>query len=247
MSGGQPGEWARPITIGIIGGAVLFALGIRKDAHARIGPAMGLGPAVELHVPHVAAAPTIDGELDEAEWLRAPARTGVFLGVGGTAARPFSDARLLWDHERLYLVLYAADEDIRVAKAAADGPLWTGDAFGLVFVKSDGTKYVIDVGPSGVITDGKSVPAAPAASEKIDYAWQSGAKVATDIDGTLDDPRDRDEEWVVEMSVPLASLGMQGLGGERIGFGVRRCDTVDQKRVCGSFGQPAIRAVLVLD
>ena len=245
MSEGPLGEWARPVTIGIVGGAVLFALGIRKEAHARTDrQALGLGPEIELHVPHVSIAPTIDGELDEAAWLRAPARTGVFIGADGAAARPFSDARLLWDHKRLYLALYAADEDIRVAKAAADGPLWTGDAFGIVLVKADGTRYVIDVGPSGVVTDGKS---APGVTNEIDYAWQSGAQVATDIDGTLDDPRDRDEEWVIEMSIPLASLGMEGLSGERIGFGVRRCDTVDKKRVCGSFGQPTTRSVLVFE
>jgi hypothetical protein len=230
--------WSRPITLGIVGGALMFALGIRKEAHAQRLPPTG--SATALHVPRATVPPKIDGELDDVDWTRMPGRTGAFVGEDGTPARPFSEARVTWDETNLYVALYAADEDIRVAKVPADGPLWTGDAFGLTITRSDGWTGTIDVGPSGAITDG-----ANARGVATDFSWQSRAVVATDIDGTLDDPSDRDEEWVVEMAIPFSSLGITPRHGERIGFSAKRCDRLaGKKRVCGSWGKPG---VLILD
>lgn len=242
--------WARPIAIAVAGAALMFTLGIRKEARAhRPAPlAPVAAPAAPknmqaLRVPHASALLKMDGDLDEADWTRAPARTGAFVSADGSPARPFSEARVLWDEKNLYLALYAADEDIRVAKAAADGALWTGDAFSMTVTRADGSVRTIDVGPSGNVTDGS----AAAGTAPVDYTWQSGAVIGTDVDGTPDDPRDRDEEWIVEMSVPLATLGISGRRGERIGFEVKRCDTVLGKRHCGAWGKGASPGVLVLE
>jgi hypothetical protein len=73
--------------------------------------------------------------------------------------------------------------------------------------------------------------------------------VAVDRDGTLNRVGDNDEEWIVEMAVPLAALGYDRVGpGTRIPFGVRRCD-VSQKAPphCGSFGMGDPRGELVLE
>jgi hypothetical protein len=56
---------------------------------------------------------------------------------------------------------------------------------------------VLEVTPRGALADALGA----------DRAWDSGTRVACDTDGTIDDPRDDDEEWVVELAVPLASLG----------------------------------------
>ena len=44
------------------------------------------------------------------------------------------------------------------------------------------------------------------------------------FDGTPDEAGDVDEEWSVEMAVPLASVGMRGQAGESAGFAIERCD-----------------------
>ncbi len=245
-----PDDWARPLAIGVIGAALMFVVGIRQQrtTHPVVAaPTVEVATVngvqtIELHVPRVGTAPRIDGELDEPEWTNAPGRTGGFIAPDGSAARPFSEARLLWDEKNLYIALFAADEDVEVAKVEHDGPVWTADSFGLVLTRSDGWTRTIDVGPSGTLTDGASSPGKP-----IDYTWQSGAQVATDIDGTRDDTSDRDEEWVVEMAVPLAGLGLTGKSGERLTITVKRCDQVEGKRMCGFFGGPSAPAVLVLD
>jgi hypothetical protein len=72
--------------------------------------------------------------------------------------------------------------------------------------------------------------------------------VAVDRDGTLDDPSDEDEEWVVEAAIPLAALGVTGAPGTRIQIEVSRCDTPRHTTVrrCGAFGGPRDRRTLEL-
>jgi hypothetical protein len=54
---------------------------------------------------------------------------------------------------------------------------------------------------------------------------------AVDRDGTLDQPDDYDEEWVLEVAVPL-----DGLGASPLAIGAKRCDTPKDGRVrCGEW------------
>jgi hypothetical protein len=151
-----------------------------------------------------------------------------------------STVRLVWHGEELYLLLYAADNDIRATVTLADAPLWQEDAFRLAFsLPGDPRARVIYVSPIGTLTD------AYVKGDVVDTSWQSGARVGRDVDGTLNDPRDDDEEWVIEMAVPFASLGIHGAAGERLGFSARRCDAPKGSgRRCSSWGDPDGEIVL---
>lgn len=66
------------------------------------------------------------------------------------------------------------------------------------------------------------------------------ANLAVDLDGTLDDPRDDDEEWVVEAALPLAALPFRADGS--VDVHVVRCDvTKDGKKHCGSWSGALVR------
>ena len=196
------------------GGAVL---GMRAHRHAAPGDANALA------VPRTSTPIKIDGELDEPPWTGNPARTGAFPG------KPYSDARMLWDDTTMYLALYAADEDIETRTTTPDGPLWLDDAFRLTFVVKD-TEYRVEVSPKCIITDGKGRPS----SGKMDYAWSSGARVACDTDGTINEPDDMDEEWVVEMALPLESMGIER--DAPFDLSIERCDTPKKEpRSCTSW------------
>jgi hypothetical protein len=161
-------------------------------------------------------------------------------------ATPYSEARIVWGDGHLYLALYAADEDVRAEPRAPDEPVWQDDSFHLVFADEieGGVERAIDLSALGVMTDARR----RGSSGTFDFAWQSGAHVSREIDGTLNDASDDDEEWALEVAVPLESLGLRGEPGERIGFAVRRCDTPHRSaRVCASWGEGGARGVLVLD
>ena len=60
------------------------------------------------------------------------------------------------------------------------------------------------------------------------------------MDGTLNQPKDRDEEWAIELAIPLESLGMKGEPGESIGLSLSRCDTLHgASPVCAGWGEGA--------
>jgi hypothetical protein len=61
-----------------------------------------------------------------------------------------------------------------------------------------------------------------------------GVKTSIDRDGTLDDPSNDDEEWVLELAIPLRATG--AAPGTTFPIDVTRCDTPkDNIRRCGSW------------
>lgn len=177
--------------------------------------------AREVHVPHATEALVLNGELTEPSWQSAPVTR--FLGADGKDSRPYSEVRFLWSSDGvLHVGLYASDRNIISAGVGNDGPVWRGDSFHLVFA-NDGVEHSLDLGPTAhgiVLTDGERKTGGA-----WNYAWQSGARAALDMDeGTVDQPAEADEEWVIELDVPLASLGLEPKGGQHVDFAARRCD-----------------------
>jgi hypothetical protein len=198
---------------------------------------------VVLHVPHAPASIIIDGDTDDPGWLRppGPARTGAFVLPNGAATQPYSDARLVWGDGQLYLALYASDEDIESHVETPDSPLWLEDDFRVEFRNGD-MAYSIEVSPKGVVTDGRRK-----GNGEWDYTWNAGAHVSKEMDGSLNEPKDRDEEWMIEMAIPFESLGMKGEPGESIWFSARRCDVPKESpRICTGWGEGDAKGRLVL-
>ncbi len=76
-----------------------------------------------------------------------------------------------------------------------------------------------------------------------------GSSVASahDVDGTIDDPKDDDEEWVIEMAIPLAALGIEQKAGALIPFSVKRCDTPKRSSRSSGLACGESNGVLVLE
>jgi hypothetical protein len=251
---GAPRSSRTAVVVTAIAVAAIFAgltarhlLAARAKPPTVKAPAAGPGwiePELVLHVPHAPGSITLDGDTDDPGWVGTPhpARTHAFLDPNGSPARPFSEIRMVWGDGYLYLSLYAADEDIESRTAEADGPLWLDDAFRVVFTQGD-TDYAIEVSPRAVITD-----SIRHAGGKWDFTWSSGVHVSKEMDGSLNNPKDTDEEWVVEMAVPFESIDLQGRSGEKIGFAASRCDTPKRSaRVCSSWGGVDAGGHVVLD
>lgn len=186
-----------------------------------------------LRVPRATGAIHLDGELDEDDW-RTAARTGPFVDAQGVEARPFSEAHFLWDDQNLYLALYAADDDIRAAVQTHDGPVWIDDSFSLHLAAASGPTFSFDISAMGVTTDALRDP-----HGKTDASWESGITVSVDRDGTVNDARDEDEEWVVEAVIPWRSMNLAATPGTRLTIDLGRCDTpraAGSKRRCSGWG-----------
>ena len=105
------------------------------------------------------------------------------------------------------------DQDLIVALYAADENIQSSDAFDF------------SVGPLAVhvTATGKVTPDVPGLRAKVGFD-----------EGTLDHPQDDDEEWVVELAIPLARTGLAT--GTRVPVRAARCDTPkDNVQRCGSW------------
>jgi hypothetical protein len=204
---------------------------------ARAAPAPAVVPAVStLAVPRVAGPVKIDAELEGKKMWEAD--TGVtpnFTDAAGHGMVPFTQAKARWGEDQLYLMLYAGDLDLEGTVREHDGPVERDDAFHLEFGAGDEVR-VISVSVLGTVAD--SLCRRSATGRTCDRGWDSHARVAVDSDGTLNKIGDNDEEWVIEMAIPLASLGVtDARPGAKIPFSVRRCEVGHgQNHGCGGWG-----------
>ncbi|MES1208544.1 MAG: hypothetical protein ABUS79_21605 [Pseudomonadota bacterium] len=228
----------RAAGIAIALAAVAVLGGGRGDDSALAAPAS----ASVLTVPRVSGPVTIDAELEGKKlWEADVGATGNFKDAAGHGMVPYTEAKARWGAGTLYLMLYAGDLDLEGTVRDRDGTLEGDDAFRLEFGTAD-DRRVIWVSVLGTVADARCRRAA--GGDTCDAGWDSHVKVAVDRDGTLNKIGDNDEEWVVEMAVPLASLGVTHPHvGTQLPFSVRRCEVGHgQRHDCGGWGlaQPAV-------
>ncbi len=214
---------------------MLTSAGCHRPAPAPRVPAPARVDAAQpgLQIPRAIRPPVLEQHDDEALWQHA-VTTGPWLEPNSHApARPYSQARLLWDERHLYLSLYAADQNIVTSGAQPDRFV--------VHIQPDGPHapvFAIDIAPTGTVTDLRVVDGAP------DGAWHSGAQVAMDMDGTLNDANgEDDEEWVAFVALPWRQMGMQPAAGTRVRVQFERCDVPkDGVKRCGQWAQTVVLA-----
>ena len=220
-------------------GAVVLSTAPGAFANADAAP-----PVIE--VPRVEKPVTIDAELlGKKVWEADTGNTRNFTDAAGHGMVPYTEAKFRWGSDRLYLMLYAGDLDLEGTVKKADGPIDKDDSFRIEF--GDGRDVrAISVSVLGTVADARCT--VDGDRRRCDARWNSRAKVAVDRDGTLNKIGDNDEEWVVEMAVPFASLGIsRPAPGTRIPIFVQRCEIGhDGPHACGAWGR-APHGVLVLE
>jgi len=181
------------------------------------------GPKVEtLKVKHLAegVALKLDGKLDEPAW-QAVDFTRQFVGQRWSKAYPKSPrqarAKMLWDDKRLYVGFEVRDDDILggFPRNAKDPPIWKRGGVELLIQPSDkrGNKdyYQILVGPQKMVFDSQfddfKKPIVEPTGPFGHSEWASKLTAGIKLDGTLDNPTDIDQGYVVEMAIPWASFG----------------------------------------
>jgi hypothetical protein len=233
--------------------AVIAAVGagaISWTSAQRLSPRAAKGPVDAskgvLHVPRVAAPIPINAETEgKRDWEGERGKTPNFVDGSGKGMVPYTEARLRWDSGRLYLLLYAGDLDLEGSIQEHDGPVQHDDSFRLDF-RTGSQVRVIDVSLLGTVAD--RICSGVAAEERCDPSWESHAEVAVDRDGTMNKIGDNDEEWVVEMAIPFASLGIAAPApGARLPFSVSRCEVGHGPHSCGGWGSGAPPGEIELD
>jgi hypothetical protein len=145
----------------------------------------------------------IDGRLDDAAWTNA-AWTDAFVDIQGDhhpKPRFRTRVKMLWDDQYLYIGAELEEPDVWATLTAHDSVIFHDNDFE-VFLNptGDGLKYFeFEINTLNTGWD-LFLDKPYKKGGKADNSWEMpGYKSAVAIDGTLNDPRDTDRGWSVEL------------------------------------------------
>jgi hypothetical protein len=172
-------------------------------AAAGQSPAAPKSPLPEYTIFRAPVPPTLDGRLDEAAWAAAPTVGDFVFTWWKEGRKEQTRARLLWDDEYLYVGVICDDAHITARHTERDGKIAEDDCFEVMLAPDadrPGIYFNIEFNVLGGILDnfrpdGPNKPRAP--------KWDAeGVRLAGTYVGTLNDDRDVDQSWQVEVAIP---------------------------------------------
>jgi len=171
---------------------------------SKAGPADDGLPVVVI--PRRTSTITIDGDLDEAAWARAPTLTFADTMGRDVQLQSPTKLKLLWDDEFLYVGFDSVDRDITDPFVNRDDPIYdheTVEVFIMpqVIAPALGPYVELQASPKGVIFDASFT----GRRQGMDKGFDAKQTIATKVIGTLNDPAP-DEGWRSEWKVPWKSM-----------------------------------------
>lgn len=153
---------------------------------------------------------SIDGKSDEKAWQSA-SWTADFVDIEGDAKpAPLyrTRAKMLWDEQYFYILAEITEPDIWATYAQHDMVIFHENDFE-VFIDPDGDThnyYEFEVNALGTYWDLMLIKPYLNGGPPIN-AWDiKGLKSAIDIQGTINNPSDKDRLWTVELAFPWEVL-----------------------------------------
>lgn len=148
----------------------------------------------------------VDGKLDEPDWSACEPIPLVGYNEG-VSLRQRTEARMLWDDSYLYISWHCEDTQIWSTLTVRDDTLYQQEVVE-VFINPDGDREAyleLEVNPLGTLWDGFVLKRDSGLIGIL--AWNSfNLKRGVDLNGTVNDPSDKDKSWSVELAVPLNEL-----------------------------------------
>jgi hypothetical protein len=196
--------------------ALLLALGVGVSlpATGAFEPEPGTTepfPHPKGYVCYRAPSPiTIDGDLKDAAWGAAP-WTDLFVDIEGDKKpkpRFRTRVKMLWDDDALYIAAELEEPHVWATLKEHDSVIFYDNDFE-VFLDPDGDNHLygeLELNALNTTWDLLLVKPYRDHGPPIN-AWEiTGLKTAVKVDGTLNDPRDTDRGWTVEIKWPWTGL-----------------------------------------
>jgi len=152
----------------------------------------------------------IDGKMNEKSWKKAE-WTSKFEDIeGDKKPLPLQDTRvkMLWDSEYLYIAAVLDEEHIWAYQNKKDQIVFHENDFE-VFIDPDGDTenyYELEINAINNTFD-LFLPKTYKKGGRAQIAWDiKNLKSAVSINGTLNNARDKDKSWTLEIAIPFKSL-----------------------------------------
>jgi hypothetical protein len=166
---------------------------------------------------HTGHPPVIDGDITEPVWQKAK-WTSIFKDIEGEGKpRPVypTKVKMLWDDSCLYIAAKITEPNVWATLTNHDDIVFHDNDFE-VFIDPIGAGqpyYEIEVNALNTIFDLMlKIPYRDGGS--ADIGWNvKGLRSAVKVQGTINDPSDKDKGWTVEMAIPFKSMAL--VSGEK--------------------------------
>ncbi len=177
------------------------------------------------YVCHRADKPlTVDGKLDEPAWKTAPWSDDFIDIEGDTPPSPPLErggskrpkprfrtrAKMLWDDKYFYIAAELEEPHLQGTFTRHDSYIFHEDNDFEIFIDPDGDSHNYGEYEMNALNTGWDLRLTKPYKDggKADDGWEiPGLKSAVHLDGTLNDPRDVDRTWTVELAFPWDVLG----------------------------------------
>jgi hypothetical protein len=153
----------------------------------------------------------IDGQLNDAAWNNAP-WTNFFVDIEGSAKpvpRFGTRARMLWDDKYFYIAAEMDEPHVWGTLKEHDSVIFQDNDFE-VFIDPDGDNHEYYEFEMNALNTGWDLllPRPYKDGGQAVNGWEiPGLKTAVSVDGTLNNPEDKDRGWSVEIAFPWKALG----------------------------------------
>jgi hypothetical protein len=165
-----------------------------------------LGEPARYDCPRLPTPPHIDGKLDDAVWKAAPWTTDFVDIEGDQKPKPRfrTRAKLAWDQDFLYIAAELEEPHLWATYDRHDMVIFHENDFE-VFLDPDGDTlhyFEFEINARNTSWD-LYLPKPYRFGGKADNGWEiPGLRTAVHLQGTLNDPRDRDQGWTLEIAMP---------------------------------------------
>lgn len=156
------------------------------------------------HISYTDSVITIDGQLDEVAWARAEALEAFEFPWWEAGAKEQTQAKLLWDDEFLYVSFVCEDAHIWAEHTERDSPVYLDDCVEVFTSPNPDTLNVYFNVEMNVLGHSLDYIHPEGPGTKAD--WDPEVKIATSIDGTLNNDSDVDRRWFLEVAIPFAAF-----------------------------------------
>jgi hypothetical protein len=203
----RPVQFLLPVCVALVAGFTLPATGAPEPAVVAPEPA----PHPKGYVCYRAPAPVvIDGDLKDEAWKAAP-WTDAFVDIEGDKKpkpRFRTRVKMLWDDEALFIAAELEEPHVWATLKEHDSVIFHDNDFE-VFLDPDGDNHLygeLELNALNTTWDLLLTKPYRDGGHAVN-AWEiTGLKTAVKIDGTLNDPRDTDTGWTVEIKWPWKGL-----------------------------------------
>ncbi|MDH7493584.1 MAG: carbohydrate-binding family 9-like protein [Candidatus Saccharicenans sp.] len=170
-----------------------------------------ISPALRYYMCHRTAEPiVIDGWLEENSWKKVYWSEDFLDIEGKSKPRPRYKTRvkMLWDDEYFYIGAELEEPHVWATLTARDSIIYQDNDFE-VFIDPDGDShnyYELEINALNTVWDLFLVKPYRDGGPPI-HSWDiQGLKTAVRVDGTINNPADKDRGWSVEIAIPWEVL-----------------------------------------